>query len=116
MTIIGLEIRSDGAINLLVFDPSRADSSVLTRLVDRDFRHNNPDPVLRPYRRGSKYLSKYREFETLRSVDLNHQPFRPFTRLTTCPKPQPRPVLKPARAAGDDAGHLTDFTVRKPRL
>jgi hypothetical protein len=68
MTIVGLERLEGGGRNLLVFDPMFHDPSSITRLVGRDFTHRFPDMMLKPYRRGSKYLKKYREFELLKCV------------------------------------------------
>jgi len=73
MTIIGMERESDGARNLLVFDPSFKDASGITKLVGRKFpKHPNPYGALQSYRRGNRYLKKYREFEVLRSVPYLH--------------------------------------------
>jgi len=50
-----------------VFDPMFPDSSGVLKLVGKRFdRHKSPDVALRAYRRGNKYLRKYREFEVLR--------------------------------------------------
>jgi hypothetical protein len=68
MTIVGFERLKTGEKNLLVFDPMFHDPSSITRLVGRDFTHKFPDLMLKPYRRGSKYLRRYREFELLRYV------------------------------------------------
>lgn len=66
MTIIGLEKKTDGSIHLLVFDPSRDDPPAVRQLVGQTIDHKNPDEALSPYRRGHKYLGRYKEFETLR--------------------------------------------------
>lgn len=66
MTIIGFERLQNGQANLLVFDPMFRDNSAITRLVGKKFESRAPDILLKPYRRGSKYLGKYREFELLR--------------------------------------------------
>lgn len=77
MTIIGLEKQKHGAKNLLVFDPMFKDPSNILKLVDRLNSDKigpgvkltgDPDGALKPYRRGNKYLSRYREFEILRLV------------------------------------------------
>jgi hypothetical protein len=68
MTIVGFERLKTGEKNLIVFDPMFHDPSSVTRLVGRSFTHKFPDLLLKPYRRGSKYLKKYREFELLRFV------------------------------------------------
>ncbi|KAI9746435.1 MAG: hypothetical protein M1818_000148 [Claussenomyces sp. TS43310] len=70
MTIIGFEKQRNGAVNLLVFDPMFRDASAVTKLVDQTFKHKNPASPLRAYRRGSKYLAKYKEFEIL-SINAN---------------------------------------------
>lgn len=66
MTIIGFEKQRNGARNLLVFDPMFRDSTHITKLTNRRFKCKYPDTALKAYRRGNKYLQKYREFETLR--------------------------------------------------
>ncbi|RYO79874.1 hypothetical protein DL766_000946 [Monosporascus sp. MC13-8B] len=66
LTIIGIEKRLDGAMELLVFDPVFRDPDSITRYVGRKVKHKNPDLALKLYRRGDKYLKKYPEFEVLR--------------------------------------------------
>lgn len=66
MTIIGFERKKDGSKNLLVFDPMFHDSAAVTKYIGRTFTGKAPADLLRAYRRGVKYLRKYREFETLR--------------------------------------------------
>lgn len=66
MTIVGVERLESGGRNLLVFDPMFHDPASITRLIGRKFTHRHPDTMLKPYRRGNKYLKKYREFEVLR--------------------------------------------------
>lgn len=66
MTIVGFEKLKNGLGNLLVFDPMFHDAPGITRLVGRYFEHASPDVMLKPYRRGHKYLGKYHEFEVLR--------------------------------------------------
>lgn len=68
LTIVGFERRTDGSNDLIVFDPMFQDSITLTKSIDRVFHHNSPDAALKLYRRGSKYLRKYHEFEILRWV------------------------------------------------
>jgi zinc finger-containing ubiquitin peptidase 1 len=68
MTIIGIEKQRDGGINLLVFDPMFRDSSVILERVGQKFAYKHPDHPLKAYRRGNKYLRRYREFELLRLV------------------------------------------------
>lgn len=66
LTIIGFEKLKNGSKQLLVFDPSFHDSSSIVRLVGQTFVHPLPDLALKSYRRGSRYLKAYREFELLR--------------------------------------------------
>ncbi|EHA57034.1 hypothetical protein MCOR27_009683 [Pyricularia oryzae] len=66
MTIVGFEKLKSGLTNLLVFDPMFRDSSAILKLVGRQFEYKFPDLALKPYRRGNKYLKKYREFELLK--------------------------------------------------
>jgi hypothetical protein len=68
MTIVGLEKLQSGARNLLVFDPMFHDAPSITRLVDRQFQYRFPDMALKAYRRGHKYLRRFREFEILKFV------------------------------------------------
>jgi zinc finger-containing ubiquitin peptidase 1 len=66
MTIVGIEQKMDGSKTLLVFDPMYHDASNVMRLVGQTFTHRAPDAVLMAYRRDTKYLSKYNEFEFLK--------------------------------------------------
>lgn len=68
MTIVGLEKQTDGKKNLLVFDPTFRDASVITQRVGTEFTYRHADHALNAYRRGHKYLKRYREFEVLRSA------------------------------------------------
>jgi len=68
MTIIGFERQTNGAKNLIVFDPMFRDASNIVKLIGRKFEYTFADLALRSYRRGSHYLRKYREFEVLRLV------------------------------------------------
>jgi hypothetical protein len=77
MTIVGFECRQDGSRVLLVFDPSFHDSPNVTKLVGKRFQHKNPAELLRAYRRGPKYLSKFNEFEVFMYV-LPDQACIPF--------------------------------------
>jgi hypothetical protein len=70
LTIVGFEKLKNGPKQLIVFDPSFHDSSYIVRLVGKTFTHPMPDLALKPYRRGSRYLKAYKEFELLRSVLL----------------------------------------------
>jgi hypothetical protein len=66
MTIIGFEQKKDGSKNLLVFDPMFHDASEILKLVGNTFKHKYPQDLLKAYRRGTKYLQKYNEFEILK--------------------------------------------------
>lgn len=64
LTIIGIEKTTTGEMNLLVFDPIFRNASLMARLVSRQQRLS--DQLLLPYRRGTRYLSRYRAFEILK--------------------------------------------------
>ncbi|CAK7208348.1 hypothetical protein SCUCBS95973_000071 [Sporothrix curviconia] len=64
LTIVGIEKTTAGEMNLLVFDPVFRDSSMMARLVGH--KHSHPDQLLRPYRRGPRYLSRFRAFEIIK--------------------------------------------------
>ncbi|KAK4177186.1 peptidase family C78-domain-containing protein [Triangularia setosa] len=69
MTIVGFErLREGNKGMLLVFDPHFKDSYVVTGMIGRgtEVVHPFPDHALKGYRRGSKYLREYKEFEVLR--------------------------------------------------
>ncbi|KAK1657599.1 peptidase family C78 [Colletotrichum godetiae] len=66
LTIVGFEKQKHGPANLLVFDPVFRDPPALARLIGQTFKHKSADESLKPYRRGAKYLRRYREFEILR--------------------------------------------------
>jgi hypothetical protein len=67
MTIVGFERKHGGSRNILVFDPMFHDSEKVTRLIgERLNRLRDPDDLLRAYRRGTKYLRKYNQFELLK--------------------------------------------------
>ena len=69
LTIVGIEKTNTGETNLLVFDPIFRDGSSIARLVGfRRLEHRFPDQLLKPYRRGSRYLARYRAFELLKYV------------------------------------------------
>ena len=66
MTIIGLERKSDGSRNLLVFDPMFHDHSQMLKLAGKKITsHKATAERLKAYRRGVKYLKRYKEFEVL---------------------------------------------------
>ena len=66
LTIVGLEKRKSGAMNLLVFDPMFKPSPGVLRLVDTRFRVASPEKLLKAYRRGDTYLEKHKCFELLK--------------------------------------------------
>jgi len=66
MTIIGFERKRDGSKNLIVFDPMFHDAQNITKLIGTSFKAKNPADHMRAYRRGTKYLRKYNEFELLK--------------------------------------------------
>ncbi|KAJ5169127.1 uncharacterized protein N7482_004721 [Penicillium canariense] len=66
MTIVGFEIRDDGSANLLVFDPMFKTSPAISRLIGTSARTENPVRLLKAYRRGTRYLQKYKLFELLK--------------------------------------------------
>lgn len=69
MTIVGVECRSDGLVNLVVFDPMFNPSLDLKKLAlnrSRTFRCSAPERLMKAHRRTDKYLSKYRAFELLK--------------------------------------------------
>ena len=67
MTIVGLEKRVSGELSLLVFDPTYRDSKTVTSLIGHEtqLKPSAAEEELRAYRRGTKSLRKYREFEVL---------------------------------------------------
>ncbi len=69
LTIVGIEKTHAGETNLLVFDPIFRDGSTIARLVGRrNIEYHFPDQLLKPYRRGPRYLSRFRAFEVLKYV------------------------------------------------
>ncbi|KAM4057632.1 peptidase family c78 domain-containing protein [Hirsutella rhossiliensis] len=64
VTVIGIERQQDNQVYILVFDPSRGESSSIKRLIGRD-KFPMASKLLEPYRRGMKHLGKYDEFEIL---------------------------------------------------
>lgn len=87
MTIVGIEKRGDGALELLVFDPMFRDPPAIRGLVGRVLKSNaSVDKSLKLYRRGNRYLKKYHEFEVLEYVHprpASLLPARPSARLLT---------------------------------
>lgn len=81
MTIIGFERHLNGSRNLLVFDPMFHDAPNVSKLVGESLepaenfvagggrrRGEEAGQMLKAYRRGTKYLRRYNEFEILRLV------------------------------------------------
>ena len=67
MTIVGLEARKSGAVNLVVFDPMFNPSPAIKRLVgSNSFKAPNLERLLKAHRRGETYLGRYRDFEILK--------------------------------------------------
>lgn len=64
LTIVGLEVRKDDSMSLLVFDPAFNQSPGAER-VGRRMTSHNPSGIMRAYRRDKKYLKKYSEYEIL---------------------------------------------------
>lgn len=67
MTIVGLELHTNGSRSLLVFDPSYSPCPGIRDLVgvSKIGSRANVHALLRLHRRGDSYLYKYREFELL---------------------------------------------------
>jgi hypothetical protein len=65
LTIVGLEVRKSGSMNLLVLDPMFKTSPGIARLVGAGSRAATPSKLLKAYRRGDSYLGKYKSFEIL---------------------------------------------------
>ena len=66
LTIVGMEVKKDGSANLIVFDPMFHPSSAIKNLVgSNSFRVRDPSKLLKAYRRGDHYLSRYNQFELL---------------------------------------------------
>ncbi|KIV85550.1 hypothetical protein PV11_01232 [Exophiala sideris] len=69
MTIVGVESRVDGGVNLVVFDPMFNPSPALKKLAmapNTSPKGSAPEKLLKAHRRGEKYLEKYRDFELLK--------------------------------------------------
>lgn len=69
MTIVGVEQRMEGVVNLVVFDPMFNASPALKKLALANitsFRAPDPGKLLKAHRRGEKYLEKYKDFELLK--------------------------------------------------
>ncbi|WEW56289.1 hypothetical protein PRK78_001732 [Emydomyces testavorans] len=68
LTIVGLELRKNDSVNLLVFDPMFKTSPAIQRLIGTKVRCANPGRILKAHRRSSGYLRRYNEFEILKYV------------------------------------------------
>jgi len=70
MTIVGLELHTNGSRSLLVFDPSYSPCPGIRDLVGvtKIGSKVNVHALLKLHRRGDNYLFKYREFELLTYV------------------------------------------------
>lgn len=67
MTIIGIELRTSGTLNLVVFDPMfRPSQAMIELLHSGSFKRANTDKLMKLHRRGEGYLCKYTEFEILK--------------------------------------------------
>ncbi|RPB19709.1 DUF1671-domain-containing protein [Terfezia boudieri ATCC MYA-4762] len=73
MTIVGLELHTNGSRSLLVFDPSYSPCPGIRDLVgvSKIGSKANVHALLRLHRRGDNYLYKYREFELLTMLPNN---------------------------------------------
>ena len=77
MTIVGIEVRTNRTLNLIVFDPMFKPSAGIMRLRSygdirstTSFKIKNPEKLLKAHRRGEAYLAKYKDFELLKYVPL----------------------------------------------
>lgn len=71
MTIVGIEKRKGGSRSLLVFDPAYSPSKTMLRRLSLVSATDSAEPstsLIKPYRRGKKYLKRYHAFETMRLV------------------------------------------------
>lgn len=70
MTIVGVEVHTNGNANLVVFDPMFNPSSLMKKLTKvRKFRYSEPARLMKAYRRGESYLLKYKDFEMLKITE-----------------------------------------------
>ncbi|OQV05240.1 hypothetical protein CLAIMM_10012 [Cladophialophora immunda] len=68
-TIVGVEQRLNGAVNLVVFDPMFHLSPALKKLAFSrctTFRCAQPEKLLKAHRRDERYLESYKDFELFR--------------------------------------------------
>lgn len=69
MTIVGIEIQSNGSANLVVFDPMYNVAKQLRDLAINNklaFSTPTPEKLLKAHRRDEKYLGRYKAFEYLK--------------------------------------------------
>jgi len=66
LTIVGIEVRASGTLNLLVFDPMFQKSPKIMGSIGSKIQHSSPERLLKPFRRGDSYLGKYNSFEILK--------------------------------------------------
>ena len=67
LTIVGMEVRQNRSLNLIVFDPMFKPSPALQRLTkSSSFQVTHPERLLRAHRRGVAYLERYKDFELLK--------------------------------------------------
>lgn len=65
MTIVGLERKSDGHRNLIIFDPSFGTTRSMGHVLDGKRTNAEPRNLVKPYRRSDESLSRWNEFEIL---------------------------------------------------
>lgn len=67
MTIVGLEAKTSGSVNLVVFDPMFNPSLAIKKLLTlNSVKISSPERMLKAHRRGESYLARYKEFEVLK--------------------------------------------------
>ena len=67
LTIVGMEVRQDHSLNLVVFDPIFKPSAGVLRFINSSSFHvAHPDRLLRAHRRGTPYLAMFKDFEILK--------------------------------------------------
>ena len=63
---MGLEVRTDGSRNLLIFDPMFKASVGIRQLIGTQFRASAPEKLLKAYRFGDERLRWFKTFEILK--------------------------------------------------
>lgn len=104
MTIVGFERKANGSRNLICFDPMFHDNQSVTNLIGERFRHYDPEDLLRAYRRGTKYLRRYNEFEILKLTKPTPPPS--ITPATEPPAREPPPVPSTSLPRYEDTGEF----------